>query len=150
MRRRSFPGPAPLLLALAPVLAVGCATGEIDGGPPTALAEFVREIPVQGELFVEVADLDGNPIQTEEVTISVDGGEGTPAVCLEQADGACITWTAEFAALDRVTAWTSVCGHRFGAPVGFGPEVDESQPMDTAVTIVAVRGLCSGSKPATP
>ncbi len=136
------------LLALS--TAVGCAVGEIDDGPAFELGEFVRDTPVHGELFIEVVDVEGNPVQAEEVTIAVDGGASTKASCMEQAEGACMVWTAEFAALDRVTAWTSVCGHRFGAPMSFGPEIDEAQRMEAGVTIVAVRGLCTGSKPTVP
>jgi len=135
-------------LLLAATLA-GCAGGEIDPteGDP-GLGNFIREAPVKGDLYIEVTDPRGNPIQPERVVLTVDGGEEIEAACMDPQASGCTVWLGDFEAMEWVTAWaTTPCGHRFGTTVPLGPDVDEGEPFEAAVTILGVSGLCEGRDP---
>jgi hypothetical protein len=121
---------------------VGC-TGT-DASPEQGSAAFDRDTPVQGELFIEFTDADGVPLPAETVEISVDGAPGPEPTCM---DDTCGIWVGEYAAMGRVSAWATSCGHRFGATVALGPEVDEASPYDVSLTIVGVAGLCTPANP---
>ncbi|MCR9161346.1 MAG: hypothetical protein ACE37F_12195 [Nannocystaceae bacterium] len=142
MHTRPWNWAAALLL---PGLLGGCASGEIDDD--AAPGSAVREAPVQGDLFIEVTDSRGAPLQPDSVVLTIDGERTVEADCMHGEDGRCQVWVGGFAAMQRVTAWASSCGHRFGAAVPLGPEVDESEPYEGAVTIVGVAGLCTGGTP---
>ncbi len=118
---------------------------ELDDEPD--LAEFVRETPVEGHLYVEVTDSRGEPLQPDSVVLTTDGRQTAEANCMLSEDGRCRVWSGDFEAMERVTAWATSCGHRFGAAVPLGPDVDEAEPFEGAVTIVAVSGLCTADQP---
>ncbi|MGH1340679.1 MAG: hypothetical protein ACRBN8_03945 [Nannocystales bacterium] len=134
---------------LALTMFAGCAGAETDplGGEPD-LAEFVRDEPVRGDLFIEFTDARGEPLYPESIEISVDGAESTDVECMTTDEGFCTTWLGGFEALERVTVWANSCGHRFGTALPLGPDVDERAPYQAAVTIVGVSGLCRPSEPA--
>lgn len=143
--RRRIPGFA-LLFA---VTLAACASGEIDPieGDP-GLGNFVRDAPVRGDLYIEFTDPRGNPIQPERVILTVDGGDEVEATCMNPQEGGCTVWLSDFEAMEWVSAWaTTACGHRFGTTVPLGPEVDEGEPFEAAVTIVGVSGVCEGREP---
>ena len=134
---------------LATATLAGCAGGEIDpsDGDP-GLGNFVRDAPVRGNLYIEVTDPRGTPIQPELVILTADGGEPLEAQCWDPQQGGCTVWLGDFEAMEWVTAWaTTPCGHRFGTTVPLGPEVDEAEPFEAAVTVVSVSGLCDGRDP---
>lgn len=136
-------------MLLGMLVAGGCAGADaeaLDGARD--LGTFIREEPVRGILYVEVADADGTPLQPETVEISLDGDAIARADCMESTAGLCRVWVGELEAFERVTAWATTCGHRFGATVALGPEVDESDPFEAAVTIVGVPNLCDSVEPA--
>lgn len=111
------------------------------------MAEFVRELPVEGDLYVEVTNSRGEPLQPDSVVLSIDGERTIEADCMLAEEGRCRVWVGNFEAMERVTAWATSCGHRFGAAVPLGPEVDEAEPFEGAVTIVGVSGLCAADEP---
>ncbi len=133
---------------LLPLALFGCAGGDIEdvGGEPS-LAEFVRETPVRGDLYIEVTDVRGKPLQPERVEISVDGETTIETTCMDEQKGRCRVWIGDFEALEHVTAWATTCGHRFGAALPLGPDVDEGLPFEAAVTVVGVQGLCGSGQP---
>jgi len=133
---------------LAATLLAGCAGTEVDTpeGDP-ALGEFVRDQPVQGDLYIEVTDASGTPLQPDMVELRVDGVPTQTARCMDDASETCSVWLSEFAAMERVSAWATLCGHRFGAALPLGPDVDETQPFEASVTIVAASGLCTAADP---
>lgn len=135
------------LLALS--LAAGCAGADAsDLGDDPSLGTFVREAPVHGDLYIEFTDARGEPLHPESVELSIDGAEGISVDCMVEEGGLCTTWIGDFAALERVTAWATTCGHRFGTALPLGPDVDESAPYEASVTIVGVPGLCQPNDPA--
>lgn len=145
MHTRPWKWAAALLL---PGVLAGCAgteTDELEDEP--GLAEFVRDEPVQGDLYIEVTDSRGEPLQPDSVVLTIDGDQTVDADCMLSEDGRCRVWIGDFAAMSHVTAWASSCGHRFGAALPLGPDVDEAEPFEGAVTIVGVPGLCTADTP---
>ncbi len=135
------------LLALS--LLAGCAGANSDDlGDDPSLGTFVREAPVQGDLYIEFTDARGEPLHPESIELSIDGADGVAVDCMEEDGGLCTTWLGDFEALERVTAWATSCGHRFGTALPLGPDVDESAPYQASVTIVGVPGLCQPNDPA--
>ena len=133
---------------LLPGLLAGCAGGDIDAlDDEPGLAEFVRDAPVEGDLYIEVTNSRGEPLQPDSVVLTVDGEQTVETDCMLSEDGRCRVWLGDFAAMERVTAWATSCGHRFGAAVPLGPDVDEAVPFERAVTIVGVSGLCTADEP---
>jgi len=135
------------LLALS--LIAGCAGAESNGlGDDSDLGTFVRESPVKGDLYIEFTDARGEPLHPESIELSVDGAEGIAVDCMVEDRERCTTWLGDFEALERVTAWATSCGHRFGTALPLGPDVDERAPYEASITIVGVSGLCQPNDPA--
>ena len=137
-----------LALVVLSVLA-GCAGGDADDlEADHDLGTFVREEPVRGDLYIEFTDARGVALHPDAIELSMDGGEGVAAECIDEEAGVCTTWIRNFEALERVTVWATSCGHRFGVALPLGPDVDEATPYEASVTVVGVSGLCQASEPA--
>lgn len=134
------------LLALS--LLAGCAGADVEDFDDPSLGTFVREAPVKGDLYIEFADARGEPLHPESIELSIDGAEGIAVDCMVEDGGVCTTWLGDFEALERVTAWATSCGHRFGTVLPLGPDVDERAPYQASVTILGVSGLCPADDPA--
>ena len=120
---------------LCVTLLVGCG----DPGDEPDQEALERDEPISGQIYIEFTDARGEPLPAERVEVSVDGAPAEEATCM---DDGCGVWVGEFEAMGRVTAWATSCGHRFGATVPLGPDLDPASPLETGVTIVGVTGLC--------
>jgi hypothetical protein len=140
------------ILAIATALCVGCAVGEPIGELELhELGEIdehddasaVRE--AMGQLFVDVADPQGEPLLADAVWISIDDGELEPAGCMEAGEAGCDTWIAELAVprravASRVTAFAEVCGLLHLASVSVASE--EMPGFAAHLVVVADDAAC--------
>lgn len=142
-RFRSCPVPVGAALLLS-VLG-GCASGESIGEPDEFEAADLGERvdPIVGEVFVDVVDPDGMPVEADAVWLTVDGARRNSAHCMQSESPECETWFAGYEAMQRVTVWADVCGILFldAVTLGTGSDVQANH-----VTLVANDVACGGAE----
>lgn len=136
---------APVGMVLVFSMLGGCASGESIGEPDEFEAADLGERvePLVGEVFVDVVDADGMPIEADAVWLTVDGARRNPAHCMDPNSPECETWFAGYEAMQRVTVWADVCGLLFldAVTLDAGSDVQANH-----VTLVANDVACGGAE----
>ncbi len=136
---------AQLGVVLALSMFGGCASGESidepDGFEAADLGERID--PLVGEVFVDVVDAAGMPIEADAVWLTVDGARRNPAHCMDPGNPECETWFVGYEAMQRVTVWADVCGLLFldALTLDASAEVQANH-----VTLVANDVACGGAE----